>query len=303
MSNISTTAIVPKLFRQYKVQSVKNIIDYEHNSRTHSKEQVQEVIDSINEFGYTNPILVDENNVIIAGHCRVAAAKKLKLDEIPTIVIDGLTDVQKAALVIADNKMALNAGWDFNKLAHQITFLRDNNYNTNLTGFTPDEIESFMPEEIPAFEGDEDDVPEPPAEPITKLGDIWLLGKHRLMCGDSTMINQVDLLVAKNIPLLMLTDPPYGVSLDQSWRDEALGDKAMGKGNPLTISNDDRADWLDVYALFPGTIAYVWHATTFTDVVKKNLEDCDFQVRQQIIWNKSIMVMGRGAYHWKHEPC
>src|SRR3990167_138240 len=166
-----------KVFREYKIQNVNVIKNYEHNSRTHSEDQIKEVINSINEFGYTNPILVDENNVLIAGHCRLEAVKRCGMDEIPSIIIDGLTDVQKAALVIADNKMALNAGWDFDKLAHQITFLRDNDYDTDLTGFKADEL-TFMADEVPAFDGDENEVPDVKADPITKRGDVWLLGAY-----------------------------------------------------------------------------------------------------------------------------
>jgi 16S rRNA G966 N2-methylase RsmD len=199
------------IFRTYKVQSIENIIDFEHNSRTHSEEQIDEVVNSIAEFGYTNPILVDEKNVIIAGHCRVAGAKRAGLTEIPTIIVDGLTDVQKSALVIADNKMALNAGWNYDKLIHQISFLRDNNYDTDFTGFKADEIATFMPDEIPPFEGDEDEVPDIPSDPITKLGDIWIMGKHRLMCGDSTSIDAVEKLIADAKPEMVYTDPPYGI--------------------------------------------------------------------------------------------
>lgn len=209
------------LFRTYKVQPIKNIKDFEHNSRTHSEEQIQEVVNSINEFGYTNPILVDENNVIIAGHCRVAGAKRCGFDEIPTIIIDGLTDVQKSALVIADNKMALNAGWNYDKLINQISFLKNNDFNMDLTGFTADEIATFMPDEIPPFDGDEDEIIEPPTDPITKIGDIWLLGNHRLMCGDSTMIDQLQKLINGEKIEIVFTDPPYNLGYEyNSYKDD-----------------------------------------------------------------------------------
>ncbi len=291
------------IFREYKVQSISDIVDYEHNSRTHSEEQILEVVNSISEFGYTNPILVDEKNTIIAGHCRIEGAKRSGFTEIPTVVIDGLTDVQKAALVIADNKMALNAGWDFNKLAHQITFLKEHNYDTDLTGFTPDEIASFMPDEVPSFDGDEDDVPEPPAEPITKLGDVWLLGKHRLLCGDATVIDDVDKLLGKNTPNLMVTDPPYGVKYEASWQADAKNSKKTKREESSNLMNDDQADWYDAYVLFPGNVAYVWHASAYTDVVMNGLRKADFETKQQIIWNKNIHALSRSDYHWKHEPC
>jgi DNA modification methylase len=299
--NPADVKIMNTKFRTYKVQPIENIVDFEHNSRTHSEDQIIETVNSINEFGYTNPILVDENNVIIAGHCRVMAARRCGFAEIPTIIIDGLSAAQKAALVIADNKMALNAGWDFSKLAHQITFLRDNDYNTDFTGFKPDEILTFMPDEIPAFEGDENDVPELPDEPVTKLGDIWILGRHRLMCGDSTDPLSVDKLFNGAKPNLMVTDPPYGVNYDPEWRDNANlgeGNRSIGK-----VQNDDLAEWTDAYSLFTGNVAYVWHAGKFTHVVAKNLIDCGFELVSQIVWAKNNFAISRGDYHWKHEPC
>lgn len=304
MAKKGTQANKPiNIFRTYKVQSIENIIDFEHNSRTHSEEQIEEVVNSINEFGYTNPILVDEKNVIIAGHCRVAGAKRAGLTEIPTIIVDGLTDVQKSALVIADNKMALNAGWNYDKLIHQISFLRDSGYNTDLTGFKADEIATFMPDEIPPFEGDEDAIGEAPIEPITKFGDVWLLGKHRLLCGSSTMVDDVEKLLAGNKPNLMITDPPYGVKYEASWRAEAKNRKKTEREETSNLMNDDQADWYDAYVLFPGNVVYVWHASAFTDVVMDGLRRSDFEPKQQIIWNKNIHALSRSDYHWKHEPC
>ena len=150
---------------------------------------------------------------------------------------------------------------------------------------------------------DEDAVPDVPEAPVTVLGDVWLMGKHRVMCGDSTSIDAVEKLLDGQEPNTMVTDPPYGVNLDQSWRDKALGSKALGKGNNQLVENDDRADWYDVWAPFRGNVAYVWHASAFTDVVMDSLRRADFEVKQQMIWNKSVMVMGRSDYHFKHEPC
>ncbi len=298
---LSKVKIQSRKIRTYKVQSINVIQNFEHNSRTHSEDQIQEVVNSINEFGYTNPILVDENNIIIAGHCRVEGAKRAGMTEIPTIIIDGLTDVQKSALVIADNKLALNAGWDFAKLAQQITFLKDNDYDTDFTGFNADEILSFMPEELPAFLGDEDDVPELPSEPKSKLGDVYLLGNHRLMCGDSTDVGAVDILIAGNKPNVMVTDPPYGVNYDPEWREGA--DLGVGKRSKGKVQNDDIVDWTTTYSLFTGDVAYVWHAGKYTHTVAKNLENCDFEIVSQIIWVKQHFVLSRGDYHWQHEPC
>lgn len=238
-----------KVFRTYKVQSINIIKNYEHNSRTHSEEQIQEVVKSINEYGFTNPILVDENNVLIAGHCRLEAAKRCGFEEIPTVIIDSLTDVQKAALVIADNKMALNAGWDINKLIDQITFLKDNDYDLAFTGFKADEIAAFMPDVIPEFIGDEDDVPDAPDEPITKLGDIWILGNHKLMCGDSTMIDEVEKLMHGEKADMVFTDPPYGIN-EETDRDFASRTrKAKGNSFDKIIGDDSTKTAIDVYNL------------------------------------------------------
>lgn len=289
-----------KKIRNYKVQSINSIQNFEHNSRTHSEEQIQEVVNSINRYGYTNPILVDENNVIIAGHCRVIAAKRCGMEEIPTILIDGLSDVEKAELVIADNKLALNAGWDFNILADQITFIRDNGGSVEATGWKPEEL-TFMADEMPPFLGDEDDVPEIPTDPISKLGDVWVLGDHRLMCGDSTDVGAVDRLLGGIKPNLMVTDPPYGVNYDPEWREGA--DLGVGKRSKGKVQNDDKIDWTDTYSLFTGDVAYVWHAGKYTHTVAKNLEDCGFEIVSQIIWAKQHFVLSRGDYHWQHEPC
>ena len=289
---------------KFDLVNIDKLKPFPRNSRKHSEHQVQQVINSIKEFGFTNPILIDEQNTIIAGHCRLIAAKKLGIKNVPCVTLAGLTETQKKAYVIADNKLALNAEWDIDILLSEVKSLQDENFDIELTGFTLDEIADITPDCVTVGLIDDDAVPDAPAEPITKLGDIWKLGNHRLMCGDSTMIDDVEKLMNGEKALLMLTDPPYGVKLDQSWRDNALPlDKQLGKGNINKVSNDDRADWLDAYSLFNGSIAYVWHASKFTDIVKKNLEDCEFDVRQMIIWNKSIMVMGRSAYHWKHEPC
>ncbi len=158
MNNSAEIKQMPKIFREYKVQSINLMQNYEHNSRTHSEDQIQEVVNSINRYGYTNPILVDENNVIIAGHCRIEGAKRVGMTEIPTIIIDGLSDVEKAELVICDNKLALNAGWDFNILADQITFIRDNGGDVYATGFNAEEIATFMPDKVDQFNIENDRV-------------------------------------------------------------------------------------------------------------------------------------------------
>jgi DNA modification methylase len=289
----------PDYKKDYPLQ---DLIPYARNSRTHSDEQVTQIASSIKEFGFTNPVLIDADGGIIAGHGRVMAAKKLKMETVPVIVLSHLTEAQRRAYVIADNKLALNAGWDDEMLRVEFQELQDLGFDVELTGFSMDEINALTVEEVEGLT-DEDAVPEAPETPVSVLGDVWLLGNHRLMCGDSTSVDDVDKAKGGREPELMYTDPPYGVKLDQSWRDKALGDKALGKGNSNIIQNDDRFDWTDTYSLFNGDIAYVWCPSKFYHEFHKGLEECELIPTQMIIWNKSVMVMGRSYYHWKHEPC
>lgn len=196
------------MLKEYKNVPVLDLIRYKSNSRTHSGEQVQKLVRSIKEFGFTNPLLIDEFNVIIAGHGRLDAALAAGITEVPCIVLPALTEAQKAALVIADNKIALDAGWDMDILASQFDFLKDLDFDLTLTVFELDEIADIFPEETETF-CDEDEVPEEPKEPVTQLGDVWVLGEHRLMCGDNTDIDSTDRLMRGEKASMVFTDPPY----------------------------------------------------------------------------------------------
>jgi len=289
--------------RNYKEVHVQELVKYAANSRTHSPEQIEQIVKSMKEFGFTNPLLIDENNTIIAGHGRLEAALLLGLTHVPCIILDGLTEEQKAAYVIADNKLALNAGWDFNILRDQFEFLMSKDYNLELTGFGIEELCSILPDDpIEVFCGD-DEVPEPPSEPITKPGDVWILGNHRLCCGSSTVQNDVDKLLNGQQPNTMITDPPYGVKYEADWRAKAKGVKKTKREENSSLQNDDEADWYDAYVLFRGNVVYVWHASAFTDVVMDGLRRAGFEIKQQIIWNKNVHALSRSDYHWKHEPC
>jgi DNA modification methylase len=283
-----------------EVRNIAALVPFARNSRTHSDAQVAQIAASIREFGWTNPILVDGENGIIAGHGRLAAARKLGLTEVPVILIDHLTDAQKRALVIADNKLALNAGWDFELLSSEIEGLNEDGFDLSLLGFNDDELASLLAEKTEGLT-DPDDIPEVPADPVSVLGDVWLLGKHRIICGDSTDADTVAKCLNGVTPHLMVTDPPYGVNYDPSWRKEAGVNKNEGKLGK--VMNDDRADWREAWALFPGDAAYVWHASLFTREVLDSLEACDFTHRSMIIWAKDRFTLGRGDYHWQHEPC
>lgn len=276
---------------------------YSNNSRTHTPEQVQQICNSIKEFGFTNPVLIDQYDGIIAGHCRVEAAKKLDIQKIPCIVLSHLSNTQKKAYIIADNKLALNADWDFKILQEEFQALIDDDFNLELLGFDIDEIAELMPPPEPEIFSGDDDCPTEASEPRTKTGDVWLLGNHRLMCGDSTQINDVDKLLNGLKPNLMVTDPPYGVKYEADWRAEAKNRKKTSREENSNLKNDDIADWYDAYILFPGSVAYVWHASSFADVVMDGLRRSGFEIKQQIIWNKNVHALSRSDYHWKHEPC
>lgn len=195
-----------------------DLLPYAMNSRTHSDEQVAQIAASIKEFGFTNPILIDDAAGIIAGHGRLMAAKKLKLDEVPTITLKGLTEAQKKAYVIADNKLALNAGWDTEALTAELRRLQELDFNLDLIGFDSDQLAQLLePEQVEGLT-DEDDVPDVPETPVTVEGDIWVLGNHRLMCGDSTSIDAVDKLMDGARADMVFTDPPYGVAYQSNMR-------------------------------------------------------------------------------------
>lgn len=283
-------------------RSVASLIPYARNARTHSEAQVAQIAASIREWGWTNPVLIDETGGIIAGHGRVMAARKLKIEEVPCIVATGWTDAQKRAYVLADNQLAMNAGWDVDLLKVEIGELKTEGFDVGLMGFDADWLSTLMAD--PGTDGltDPDDVPEVSQFPVSATGDVWVMGKHRLLCGDSTVATDVDKVLMGVRPLLMVTDPPYGVEYEADWRNEALGGKAGGRATGK-VSNDDKADWREAWALFPGDVCYIWHAGNMAHKVADSLLASGFGIRAQIIWAKSQFVIGRGHYHPHHEPC
>ena len=288
------------IFPAMKLVQVSEIIPYSRNAREHSTSQISQIVASIREFGFTNPLLLDEHNVLIAGHGRLAAAQQLRLPELPAIVLDGLSDAQKQALRIADNKLALNAGWDDDLLRTELADLRDVGFDLSLTGFGEDELLGLFADANAGLT-DPDDVPEPPAEPVTQPGDVWLLGRHRLLCGDATRDVDVSLALAGVKPHLMVTDPPYGVDYDPEWRAEAGVNHSRSKMGLIT--NDSRVDWSDAWLLSPADVAYCWHADRHASAVQASLEAAGYEIRCQIIWAKDRFALSRGNYHWQHEPC
>ncbi len=277
-----------------------SLVPYSRNARTHSDAQVAEIARSIQEFGFTNPILVDENNVLIAGHGRLAAAQLLHLDRVPVIVLPNLSEAKRRALALADNRIALNAGWDLEMLRAELTELRDIGTDLKTLGFGDEELASVL---TPPTMGltDPDEIPPVPETPTSRLGDLWLLGRHHLLCGNSTVAADVSRALGGVKPSLMVTDPPYGVSYDPAWRQRSrVGGPGLAIGKVL---NDDRADWREAWVLFPGAVAYVWHGALHAATVAESLEACGFDIRCQIVWAKARFAIGRGHYHWQHEPC
>ena len=282
---------------------IEKLIPYAKNSRTHSDEQVAQIAASIKEFGFNNPVLISEDDVIIAGHGRVMAARKIGLMEVPCIRLGHLTETQRKAYIIADNRLALNAGWDNELLTIELNELLADNFALDILGFDVDELKNLL-DPVKPTEGltDEDEVPEVPEEPKTKPGDIYKLGRHRLMCGDSTSIDALEKLCDGQLVDMWLTDPPYNVAYEGKTKDA------------LTIKNDSMEDGQfrqflqDSYTaadmvMKPGAVFYIWHADSEGYNFRGAAKDAGWTVRQCLIWKKSTMVMGRQDYHWKHEPC
>ena len=258
-------------------RNVLELIPYVNNSRTHSDEQVIQIASSIKEFGFTNPILTDGENGIIAGHGRLMAAKKLGLKEVPTIELSHLSEAQKKAYIIADNKLALNSGWDDAMLAIEFAELEALDFDLELTGFSLEEIAAFEVEEIPEGLTDEDAVPELPIEPVTKLGDVWLCGKHRVMCGDSTSIDAVEKLMNGVYPDLVHTDPPYGMNA-------VTKSGVLSKNYVTDIMGDDNPDVAKdafqlIIGLYPEAKQIWWGANYYCSVLPDS--EC------WLVWDKN----------------
>jgi DNA modification methylase len=293
---------------------VGDLTPYARNARTHSDAQVAQIAASIKEFGWTNPILVDGEKGLIAGHGRLVAARKLGMEEVPVIELTHLSETQKKALILADNKLALNAGWDAELLNLELEELELEGVDLDLVGFGEEERNALRPEVVNEGLTDEDAVPEPPPEPITKPGDIWLLGKHRLMCGDSTSLDHLATLTAGALVDMWLTDPPYNVDMTSKNKMLEKAGKARKDKFSFGIENDSmnndqfRQFLRDSYTaadsvMKPGAVFYIWFADVQTHNFTGALKDAGWPLRQMLIWKKSSIVIGRKDYHFKHEPC
>lgn len=282
--------------------AIEKLVPYARNARTHSDEQISQLAASIKEWGWTTPVLVDEQGSIIAGHGRTLAAQRLKMTEVPVMVAKGWSEAKKRAYVLADNKLAMNAGWDNELLALELAELDGLGFDVELTGFSDEEIKALMPVEVTEGLTDPDDAPAVQENPVTVPGDVWVMGKHRLLCGDSTSVDDLAKLTQGSLVDMWLTDPPYNVAYEGGTKEK------------LTIKNDSMGDdqfrqfLRDAYTaadtvMKPGAVFYIWHADLEGYNFRGAAKDAGWTVRQCLIWKKSSMVLGRQDYQWKHEPC
>jgi DNA modification methylase len=293
-------------FYDHKVLSVSDLIPYALNSRTHSDEQVAQLAASIREFGFTNPVLVDDQNNLIAGHGRLLAARKLKMDKVPVVVVTGLDDRKRRALVIADNKLALNAGWDEEALRIELEDLSAD--FGELMGFSEDELLALLKQDASEGLTDEDAVPEAPEVPITVEGDVWVLGNHRLMCGDSTSIDAVDRLMDGRKANMCFTDPPY--LMDFTGGIHADGSKSFNAKHGA-IKNDkmskkDGEDFLDaINSVIKSTVDGAFYITFYrlgVDGYYASMERTGLKCRSLIIWDKGNHTLSNSDYMSMYEP-
>ncbi len=296
--------------------NVSELVPYDKNSRTHTDQQINQIVKSIKEFGFTNPVLVDKDNGIIAGHARVQAAKKMGMASVPCIRLSNLTSAQKRAYVIADNKLALNAGWDSDALKFEITGLKDEDFDLSLTGFDQGEIEQILIGNGNDGLTDQDAVPDVGEEPVTKTGDVWIMGDHRLICGDSTSAEDVNRLLDGGKADIVFTDPPYGVSIGS--KNRFLNSFQKGGRNLTDIESDDMKpeelkDKLLVPAFTVLKSILAENATVFLTAPQGGelgmmmmlmMKEAGLPVRHVLIWKKNAPTfsMGRLDYDYQHEP-
>jgi DNA modification methylase len=297
--------------QRIEIWPIQKLVFYSKNRRKNDA-AVDRMVASIQEYGFKIPVLARSSGEVVDGHLRLKAAKKLGISEIPVITCDEWSEAQVKAFRLMVNRSVSWAAWDDELLAQELADLKGLDFDLSLTGFDDREIDDFLAD---PDDGCADVVPPLPENPAARLGDVWLMGKHRLVCGDCTEPDVVAKLLGTVKPQLMVTDPPYGIELDSEWRDRAglngcgpaeasyLKHRTAGHTN-TSISSDTRADWSEAFALVPNLeVAYVWHASKFTSEVLAGLLRIGFLHHQQIIWNKGRTVLTRTHYWFQHEPC
>lgn len=287
---------------------LEKIKPYPSNPRTHPPAQIALLAASMKTEGVTMPILVDEDGVIIAGHGRLLGAQQNEFKKYPVVIARGWSEEQKRAARIKDNSYSLLSGWEKGLLQSEIRLLQTSGYSLPLLGMQEFQLRSIginLAGEV----ADPENIPPPPAVSVSVRGDVWLLGEHRLLCGDSTSKEDVETCLDGSVPHLMVTDPPYGVEYDANWRNEraresvGMGNRAIGAGAIGKVQNDHNADWREAWALFGGDVAYCWCASLTNDIAIAGIEAAGLERRSLIVWDKTRLIIGRSDYHWQHEVC
>ncbi len=284
---------------------VEKLIPYARNARTHSDEQVAQIAASIAEFGWTNPILVGTDGIVIAGHARLQAARKLGMTEVPVIVLDHLSETKRRALVLADNRLALNAGWDEEMLRVELESIRDDGFDLEVLGFTDDEIEDLLrePEQVVEGNTDEDTAPELPESAVTVPGDVWVLGEHRLLCGDSTQMEAIEKVLAGGLADMVFTDPPYNVNYGATMKDKLRGNKRKIANDNLGAGFEQflREACANILAVTKGAV-YVCMSSSELHTLEKAFREAGGHWSTFVIWAKNTFTMGRSDYQRQYEP-
>lgn len=287
-----------KVQEKIEMLSCAALVPYAKNSRTHSKEQIAQIARSIQEFGFTNPVLIDGHGGIVAGHGRVMAAQSLGVASVPCLRVDWLTDAQKRAYVIADNQLALQSGWDNDILSAEIKELQQDGFALDLLGFSNEDLDDLLGDAVLDPQKDPESCPPVAVEPVSGLGDIWLLGQHRVICGDCTTQTAMDALMSGEMADVCWTDPPYNVAyettagkIDNDDMDDASFAKFLGDFYRTTYA-----------AMKPGAAIYVAHAETERSNFTREMLNNGFKLSGVVIWRKNTLVLGRSDYQWIHEP-
>lgn len=297
-----------KKLGKYSVEKVADLVVYDRNARTHSQDQILLIWNAIVEYGFTNPLLIDENKNVIAGHGRLAAANYGGMEEVPCITIAGLTDVQRKALILADNKIALNAGWDSELLTSELSMLKMEGVDLHSLGFTLEDLSSMFDS---GQDSAADKVPPLPVDPVAKVGDVWICGPHKVMCGSSTDLDQVHKLMGTEKVDCVWTDPPYNVNYGSLSAFQNIGDGGARIERPILNDNMSDANFKSFLFDFftathdvmkPGAAIYVAHSETERANFSSIFLGVGFKLSGVIIWYKDNMVLGRSDYQWQHEP-
>jgi DNA modification methylase len=305
MTNAAATERLIALADRIELWPIEKLRPYERNPRTHSETQVDQIAASMVEFGWTNPVLVDEQGGILAGHGRLLAARKLGLAEVPVIRFEHLSEAQKRAYLIADNQLALQAGWSEELLAAELAWLRDERFDLDLVGFDATELERLLAlaDGDAASDEAEDEVPEPPEDPVSKPGDLWTLGNHRLLCGDATVLADVERVLGGQLADMTFCDPPYNVDYANSAKD-----KLRGKHRP--ILNDDLGSCFEAFLLDACTniiavtkgAVYVCMSSSELHALQRAFTAAGGKWSTFVIWAKNTFTLGRADYQRQYEP-